>query len=158
MGTELIGNWGGAMKALTLWQPWATAITHGGKRLENRGWPPPASILGKRIAIHAGKTNDHRALAVLRSEGKLPACDIPTGCIVATCIVQGYVTPGGDTPIPPGQVYWYSGPFAWILTDVQTLLEAIPCRGMQGLWDVPPEIAHVLYWELNGPCTKGEPT
>lgn len=38
--------------ALTLWRPWAWAIIHGPKRVENRTWKPPASFIGKRIGIH----------------------------------------------------------------------------------------------------------
>ena len=40
------------MKALTIKQPWAWAITHGTKRVENRTWKPPFHIIGQRIAIH----------------------------------------------------------------------------------------------------------
>ena len=42
------------MKALTLHQPWASLIACGAKRIETRSWPPPKSLIGKRIAIHAG--------------------------------------------------------------------------------------------------------
>ena len=42
------------MKALTIWQPWASLIIAGVKPYEFRGWYPPASIIGRRIAIHAG--------------------------------------------------------------------------------------------------------
>ena len=41
------------MKALTLWQPWASLVAHGYKTVEYRGWPAPRSIVGTRIAIHA---------------------------------------------------------------------------------------------------------
>jgi hypothetical protein len=42
------------MKALTVWQPWATLILQGAKPYEFRGWRPPRSLIGQRIAIHAG--------------------------------------------------------------------------------------------------------
>jgi len=42
--------------ALTLWQPWATLIALGHKDIENREWAPPQHLIGKRFAIHAGKT------------------------------------------------------------------------------------------------------
>lgn len=45
------------MKALTLKQPWAWAVAHAGKDVENRTWKPPASVIGHRIAIHAGRTS-----------------------------------------------------------------------------------------------------
>ena len=61
------------MKAITLWQPWAslcviprpidpaTFSTFGGaiplpfKTIETRSWPAPKSLIGQRIAIHAAK-------------------------------------------------------------------------------------------------------
>lgn len=41
------------MKALTIWQPWASLIIAGAKPYEFRGWRPPRSIIGQRIVIHA---------------------------------------------------------------------------------------------------------
>jgi len=40
-------------RALTLWPEWAYAIVHLGKRVENRGWPPPRDL--RRFCVHAGK-------------------------------------------------------------------------------------------------------
>ena len=42
------------MKALTIWQPWASLIMVGAKPVEWRGWACPQWIVGQRIAIHAG--------------------------------------------------------------------------------------------------------
>lgn len=42
------------MKALTVWQPWATLIAIGAKPYEFRSWSPPRWLIGQRIAIHAG--------------------------------------------------------------------------------------------------------
>ncbi|NIJ34307.1 ASCH domain-containing protein [Sphingomonas oligoaromativorans] len=44
----------GATKALTIWQPWASLIMLGAKPYEWRRWKAPASMVGKRIVIHAG--------------------------------------------------------------------------------------------------------
>lgn len=41
------------MKALTLWQPWASLIVAGAKPFEFRGWKAPRSAIGQRIVIHA---------------------------------------------------------------------------------------------------------
>ena len=41
------------MKALTIWQPWASLIMAGAKPYEFRGWRAPRSIIGQRIVIHA---------------------------------------------------------------------------------------------------------
>ena len=58
------------MKALTIWQPWASLIVAGAKPYEFRGWRAPRSLIGKRIVIHAAarKMNlaETRALFVLK--------------------------------------------------------------------------------------------
>lgn len=41
------------MKALTVWQPWASLIVGGAKPYEFRGWRAPRSMIGQRIVIHA---------------------------------------------------------------------------------------------------------
>ena len=41
------------MKALTIWQPWASLIMAGAKPYEFRGWRAPRSLIGQPIVIHA---------------------------------------------------------------------------------------------------------
>ena len=43
------------MKAITLWQPWASMVAMGLKQNETRSWAPPKALIGERIAIHAAK-------------------------------------------------------------------------------------------------------
>lgn len=54
------------MKALTIWQPWASLIIAGAKPYEFRGWRAPRSIIGQRIVIHAAT----------RKIDKAEACDL----------------------------------------------------------------------------------
>jgi hypothetical protein len=44
---------GGAVKVITIHQPWASLIMAGAKPFEFRSWRPPASMIGGRIGIHA---------------------------------------------------------------------------------------------------------
>jgi hypothetical protein len=46
------------MKAISLWQPWATLIACGAKPFETRSWAPPRDLIGQHIAIHAAKKID----------------------------------------------------------------------------------------------------
>lgn len=46
------------MKAISLWQPWASLIACGEKPFETRHWAPPRELIGQRIAIHAAKKVD----------------------------------------------------------------------------------------------------
>lgn len=43
------------MKVLTVRQPWAWAIFHAGKNVENRTWQPRSIKRGDTIAIHVAK-------------------------------------------------------------------------------------------------------
>ena len=45
-------NDGGTIKAITIWQPWASLIVHGFKKVETRGW---ATRHRGNLFIHAAK-------------------------------------------------------------------------------------------------------
>lgn len=49
------------MKAISLWQPWASLIACGAKPYETRSWAPPRELIGQPIAIHAAKKIDKEA-------------------------------------------------------------------------------------------------
>ncbi len=51
------------MKAISLWQPWASLIACGAKPYETRDWAPPPELIGQRIAIQASKKVDKAAKA-----------------------------------------------------------------------------------------------
>ena len=125
------------MRALTLRQPWAWAICHAGKRIENRTWAPPRSVIGQRIAIHAGSGDDGAAarLDIEALTGRRVPTVVEHGAIVATALVVRAVRQS-DSP-------WYQGPeyVGWELADVRVLAEHVPCRGMLGLWTVPADVA-----------------
>jgi hypothetical protein len=46
------------MKAISLWQPWASLIAIGAKPFETRHWAPARELIGQTIAIHAAKKID----------------------------------------------------------------------------------------------------
>lgn len=50
------------MYAITLKQPWAQAVAHFSKTVENRTRRPPAHLLGQRVAIHVSQTVDEAAV------------------------------------------------------------------------------------------------
>jgi len=126
-----------SLRALTLWQPWAHAVAHFGKRIENRPWAPWTSIIGQTIAIHAAAKpaddEEARVVAKLREMGFAIPGVLPRGAIIATVRVTGFVR-ASDSP-------WFFGPYGWVLDDVRTLATPVPCRGMQGLWPVPDDVA-----------------
>jgi hypothetical protein len=52
------------VKAISLWQPWASLIACGAKPFETRHWAPPQGLIGQTIAIHAAKKVDRSAIAL----------------------------------------------------------------------------------------------
>lgn len=146
------------MKALTVRQPWASLIADGTKVYETRSWPPPKTLIGERIAIHAGKQCDHRAADGF---GYAPY-DMELGVLVCTArIVAAHYLWGdqhhgviqsstrslsrdadpdfgcqmyGAIPIDAYGDY-APGRWAWRLVDVDPLDPPVPARGRHGLWN-----------------------
>lgn len=154
------------MRGLTLTRPWPFAILGlaplAAKRVENRAVRYPAHLKGELICLHAGKTYDPEAADfILQTCGIEPPddADCPQG-IVGVCRVVGWLFKDHEHvrdafgpitfPVPPGQDRWFFGPWGWILDDVQKLATPVPCRGMQGLWPVPPTIEEKVGAQLQG--------
>lgn len=129
------------MKALTICQPWAWAIVHGPKRIENRTWP--TNYRGT-ILIHAGKSRGRLATALpfLRSLGLDPPEDLTYAAIVGLAeLVDVRPVELVDQCAASQRTHgnFAEGPLCWLLEDVRAL-EPIPCRGKLGLWIPPAEI------------------
>lgn len=129
------------MRALTLYRPWAWSIVHGPKRIENRPWKPWPSVIGQRIALHAGKRYDKKGEAFIMEQlaavGGLPV-DAEDEGIVGVATVRGFVSNPAEIQ-DVDQVEWFFGPFGWVLEDVRAV-EPIPCSGALGLWQLPAAV------------------
>jgi hypothetical protein len=162
-----MGEKDGKMKAITIYQPWATLIAIGKKRFETRSW---ATKYRGSIAIHAGKKPFEETLteyAVHADEIQLIQEDIASACgmeydfdygaIIAVAELMGsyrisnergrisvYRTHDLEWYHPSDQemMYgdWTPGRFAWELADVRMLTKPISCRGMQNLWTVAEDV------------------
>lgn len=120
------------IRALTIRQPWAGAIVHQAKRVENRTWPIPAALFGARILIHAARQPDRDAIV----HG--PNLDV-YGAIIGTATLAGCHY---DTGAQPCCSEWaLANTYHWQLTDVVALAEPIPAKGALGLWRPSPELA-----------------
>ena len=131
------------MKAISLWQPWATAIALGVKRVETRSWS--TNYTGP-LAIHAAKhwTKAEKEFAgVEHALGRLPA-RLPFGAIVATCTLIGCrFTEDVERQVSAiERIYgnYSAGRFAWFLDNIIALPEPIPFKGAQGFFNVPDDI------------------
>lgn len=133
------------MKAISLWQPFASAIALRYKRIETRHWR--TNYVGP-IAIHAAKrwTREEREFVLdLRSRLPMPA-NLPLGAIVATatlydCMRTEYLLNEMHvTELERHFGNFARGRYAWLLRDIVRIEKPIPYKGMQGMFNIPDEL------------------
>jgi hypothetical protein len=143
------------MKAITLYQPWASLVALGAKKYETRSWQTPYRGL---IAIHAGKRFTNEESNYLRRPefkdvlGNEP--DLPLGMMLCICRLKNiihvvdYDWLGGLSRQERVFGNYMHGRYAWELEVVLKLSPPIAVRGQMGLWDwdAPQEILK----EING--------
>lgn len=127
------------MKALTLHQPWASAIAVGLKRYETRSW---ATSYRGQLAIHAGKSLPPYAREFIeetRADGIALPDPMPLGAVVCIAdLVACHRTEVRWAGIGAREAAWgdwSDGRFAWELANVRVLTPPVPARGAQGLWE-----------------------
>jgi activating signal cointegrator 1 len=136
------------IKGLSLWQPWASLIALGHKRIETRSW---STTYRGWIAIHAAKkwSKDLQALCYrdpfLECLADLDLSrdkNLPLGGFVAvarlvavdrTEVITFPKTREGFRERSFGD--YRTGRFAWRLEEI-TAIEFLPAAGKQGLWTV----------------------
>lgn len=140
------------IKALTLWQPWASLIAHHAKQYETRSW---STRYRGWLAIHAAKRKPEgfaAAANVLAEVGYTQWSQLPTGCVVAIARLVD-VIPTEDRAFVEGlsdaeRAFgdFSPGRYAWQFADVRRLEEPIAATGRQGLWDweVPAHLHAML--------------
>lgn len=152
------------MRALSLWQVWATLMAIGAKRFETRSW---GTDYRGPLAVHAAtkSTPALRSLfltepfgSVLRAAGYASFPALPLGAVIAVvdlkeCWKIGPRTLWRPNPgfgerwiegseIPTGQERAFgdfsSGRFAWECANPRPLRTPLPLTGRQGLWKLTP--------------------
>jgi hypothetical protein len=108
------------------------------KDVENRTWSPePLVKPGEWIAVHSGMRYDEDASAFAYRIG-VPLDFYTQGRLVAGAIVG---VARYDGCVKESTSPWFVGPLGWLLGGVVALPDPIPCRGGQGLWRVPADVA-----------------
>jgi activating signal cointegrator 1 len=124
------------MKALSLTQPWASAIALGIKHWETRSWP--TSYRGE-VCIHASKKFPAWAKEFAEDMG-LNLGSLPIGCIVCVCdLTECRQTATLAPSLSEVETKW--GDFAperyaFRLENVRVLREPVPASGALGFWNV----------------------
>ncbi len=141
------------MKALTIWQPWASLIMAGAKPYEYRRWSPPRRNIGQRIIIHAG-ARKIRAAEVELLEYRLATEPETTGLDPALALVvlrhpenlplaSGLGTALLGNPRRAAEIHAEIADsdrinehvWGWPLSDIESFAPMVPARGAQGLWN-----------------------
>ena len=141
------------MKCLSIKQPWAAAIVHGPKRIENRSW---STTYRGPLALHAGKAVDLMVPSVtdyIRAGWpEFPKTCITVsnpifgfGAFVGTCSLVDCVRWTDAQRRYPDQLHWIDecGTWCFVLADVAPLKRPVHWRGMQGLW-YEPSISQII--------------
>lgn len=119
-------------RALSVRQPWAWAIIHAGKDIENRSWQAVNHGLRQRgrICIHASKgitRHEYESTAAfiekVTGSPAPPPADLERGGIIGTVEVVDVVSES-DSP-------WFFGPRGLVLADPQPV-PFIPAAGQLG--------------------------
>lgn len=136
------------MRALTVRQPWAAAIAHGDKHIENRKTPIPAKHLGATILIHAGAAEDANALpADMVRAWPLHYRAIVAVAALASChqaTTPRCCAPWGFPQTDDGKL-WH-----WVLEDVCPLPHPPrPVTGQLGLWTVDDDTLAAVQRQIN---------
>lgn len=136
------------MRCISVWQPYATLLVKGIKRIETRPNPAPSTVLGERIGIASTKiiTPAQRAAMIdpefarHYAETGLPELDfLHHGYLLGTVVVKSstVITQDDIDDITEEELSygWFEhGRYAWRTTDNVEFNEPIPVRGSQGIW------------------------
>jgi hypothetical protein len=131
----------GPPRALTVRQPWATAITHEGKDVENRTWS--TNIRG-RLLIHAAASPDRAAgthPAPTSHQHHNPDGQPPRGVILGTVhLVSVHHAQDCQRGSALCSAWAMPGLFHWVLATPRPLQKPVPARGALGFWTPPPTV------------------
>ena len=126
------------MKALSIHQPWAWAILHSGKTVENRTWP---TRYHGPLLIHASKTRSSYDREAQLDWEKLYGVALPPWEELVIGALLGVVELVDCLPASRvDQSPWVEGPACWVLRNPLAFTKPISLRGMQGLFDVIDEV------------------
>ncbi len=111
---------------LSIQQPWAWAVIHGGKDIENRTWRYQPKYRGP-LLIHTGKQwySGWRPVDLRRDYDVDAPDDMPRGGIVGTVDLVDVVTDSSS--------YWFNGPLGLVFANPR-LLPFTPCNGARGFF------------------------
>ncbi len=150
------------LRALTVKDPWATLIAIGAKQIETRSYRtrhrgPIAIHSSKALSREDQELCTHEPICgALERAGIRSSADMPRGTVVAVAEIIGCDqvphAPDWETCVPdePERSFGFYSPGRWMwrLQGVHKLPEPVECRGMLGLWQLPPEVLTAVSLQL----------
>lgn len=124
------------MKALSIRQPWADAIIHGGKDIENRTWG--TGYTGP-ILIHASKQIERHAYPECVRRGYTPSALPPTGGIIGVAYLC-------DCVLQSDSKWFERGGYGLLLAYVEPV-PFTPLAGQLGLFEVDELALRDATWD-----------
>lgn len=125
------------MIALSIRQPWAWLILHGGKDIENRDWQ---TKFRGRVLVHASKgmTRDEWESAWIFAYGTGAAPKAVDAGITRDNIERGGIVGSVEIVdcIADSGSHWFVGRYGFVLRDPRPL-PFTPWKGQLGFFDVP---------------------
>jgi hypothetical protein len=112
----------GAVKALSIRQPWPHHIFHDGKDVENRDWPTKGRGW---FMVHAGVSKSELDMDDERDAA------LPRGGIVGMARIIDCVTEMDSK--------WFCGRYGFVLRDAFPL-PLVPCKGVLGFFTPPADV------------------
>ncbi len=132
------------VRALSIQQPWAWAITDLDKRVENRS---RATSYRGGFWIHTSKQYDNQGehaliSALTDAEGEVWDCtdDFDKGAVVGWADLYDCCEPGVPFGLPEGSERWTVGRHLYLLRDVIKFAHPVPAKGALGFFKLPPEV------------------
>lgn len=152
------------MKALTVQQPWAWALAHGYKDVENR-----TTLWSHRgvLAIHAGARWSERGArsplvrrafnGVALMHHDLHKRDFRYGAVIGLVVVEDvHRCADGCCASPWAEVAYREhdgvmrGDVVHMVVSSAYDLDPVPCPGRLGLWDLPGGVEHAVMRQADG--------
>lgn len=158
------------MKLISLWEPWATLMALGAKKIETRSW---ATSYRGWLAIQASKgglskrdlaqtISDPLFQAALGSELFRPGHIVAVVNLKYCKEICRAMSPGTPEELEARRVIvappepersfgdYYPGRYGWITDSLFRLPEPIPFKAKQGLCDVPDDVVRQIRDQFKG--------
>lgn len=146
----------GAVKGISLWNPWAVLVIAGKKRVETRSW---GTRYRGGLVIHAALkwTRELRSLAAAEPfKSHLAALGFGVGtgevrpplrCLLGTVELADCVPVESLEPNETERAFgdFTPGRFGWVLRFPRPFPKPIPYAGSRGLFEVPNKLFHAVF-------------